>query len=227
MPATDVVVLGAGVIGTAVAWRCAQRGLSVTVVDPLPGRGAWNTAAGMLAPITELHYTETPLLRLGLNSLARFPAFAAELADESRMPIGFVASGAVMAAWDGADLAALRDLHAFARGLGVDAELLTGRELRATGARARRRTARCAARAGRPAGRPAAAARGARGRLPAARRRLRRIARRRADRLRPCARSAGQRRHGDQHRATSCWPRAVGRSRSRACRRRPVRPCAR
>jgi glycine oxidase len=131
MPASDVVVLGSGAIGIAVAWRCAQRGLSVTVVDPSPERGAWNTAAGMLAPITELHYTETPLLRLGLESLVRYPDFAAEVADESGLPVGFVACGAVMAAWDGADLAALRDLHVFAGGLGVDAQLLTGRELRA------------------------------------------------------------------------------------------------
>jgi glycine oxidase len=130
MPASDVVVLGCGAIGTAVAWRCAQRGLSVTVVDPSPAGGAWNTAAGMLAPITELHYTETPLLRLGLDSLARYPAFAAEVAADSDLPVGFLPCGAVMAAWDGADLAALRDLHAFAGGLGVDAQLLTGRELR-------------------------------------------------------------------------------------------------
>jgi glycine oxidase len=61
---SDVIIVGAGAIGAAVAWRCAQRGLSVTVVDPEPGpgpaRGAWHTAAGMLAPITELHYAETP-----------------------------------------------------------------------------------------------------------------------------------------------------------------------
>src|SRR3954447_4529056 len=130
MPTSDVVVLGAGAIGTAVAWRCAQRGLAVTLVDPGAGRGAWHTAAGMLAPITELHYTETPLLRLNLDSLARYPAFAAEVSEESGRPTGFQECGTVLAAWDGADLAALRDLHAFALGLGVPAELLSGRELR-------------------------------------------------------------------------------------------------
>jgi glycine oxidase len=131
MPISDVVVLGAGAIGSAVAWRCAQRGLTVTLVDPSPARGAWNTAAGMLAPITELQYTETPSLRLGLDSLARYPAFAADVAAESGRPVGFRNCGAVLAAWDGTDLAALRDLHAFAVGLGVEAQLLTGRELRA------------------------------------------------------------------------------------------------
>jgi glycine oxidase len=130
MPTTDVVVLGAGAIGTAVAWRCAQRGLAVTLVDPGSQRGAWHTAAGMLAPITELHYTETPLLHLNLDSLARYPSFAAEVGEESGRPTGFVPSGTLQVAWDGADLAALRDLHRFAEGLGVDAQLLSGRELR-------------------------------------------------------------------------------------------------
>ena len=131
MPTSDVVIVGAGAIGSAVAWRCAQRGLSVSLVDPGPLRGAWHTAAGMLAPITELHYTETPLLRLGLDSLARFPAFAAEISDETGRSVGFQACGTVAVAWDSADLSALRDLHAFAAGLGVEASLLSGRELRA------------------------------------------------------------------------------------------------
>ena len=37
----DVVVIGAGTIGTAIAWRCAQRGHAVALVDPAPERGAW------------------------------------------------------------------------------------------------------------------------------------------------------------------------------------------
>jgi glycine oxidase len=126
----DVVVLGAGMVGTAVAWRCAQRGLTVQMIDPRPDAGAWQTAAGMLAPITELQYGETPLLRLSLAGLAGYPAFAAEVSAASGRPIGFLTSGAIAVAWDGADLAALRDLHAFGTGLGIKAELLTGRDLR-------------------------------------------------------------------------------------------------
>lgn len=127
---SDVIAVGAGVIGAAVAWRCAQRGLSVTLVDPEPRRGAWHTAAGMLAPITELHYAETPLLRLNLHALARYPAFCAELTDLTGLPTGYRECGTVSIAWDGADLTALRDLHAFGNTLGIDAALLTGREVR-------------------------------------------------------------------------------------------------
>ena len=63
----DVLIVGAGVIGLGIAWRCQQRGLSVTLVDPSPGSGASPTAAGMLAPVTELHYGEEDLLALGID----------------------------------------------------------------------------------------------------------------------------------------------------------------
>jgi glycine oxidase len=126
----DVIVLGGGVIGLAIAWRCAQRGLGVTVVDPAPGAGAWHTAAGMLAPITELHYGETPLLQLSMESLAAYPDFAAELTGSTALPTGFLPCGTVSVGWDGADLTTLRELHAFGATLGLHAELVSGRELR-------------------------------------------------------------------------------------------------
>jgi glycine oxidase len=84
----------------------------------------------MLAPVTEIHYTETPLLRLNLDALARYPSFAAEVTEESGRPTGFLECGTLAAAWDGADLAGLRDLNAFAAGIGIHSEMLTGRELR-------------------------------------------------------------------------------------------------
>lgn len=127
----DVVVLGGGAIGSAIAWRCAQRGLSVAVADPEPGRGAWHTAAGMLAPRTELHYAESALLRLNLGSLFRYPDFVAELTDATGMPTGYVECGTVEVAWDGADLRGLADLQAFGDKLGLTSRLLTGTELHA------------------------------------------------------------------------------------------------
>jgi len=119
----DVLVIGGGVIGLGVAWRCAQRGLKVTVVDPAPGSGASSAAAGMLAPATELHYGEQALLQLNLDSARRYPQFAAELVAASGQDIGYRRSGALVAAWDDADLANLRDLQAFGSSLGVATEL--------------------------------------------------------------------------------------------------------
>jgi glycine oxidase len=126
----DVAIVGAGVIGTAIAWRAAQRGLTVTLVDPDSTRGAWRTAAGMLAPITELHYAESALLRLNMESLGRYAAFTDELTAVTGLPTGFRACGTIQVAWDAADLAALRDLHMFATSLGLASQLLTGTQLR-------------------------------------------------------------------------------------------------
>ena len=126
----DVVVCGAGVIGLGIAWRLAGQGLDVVVVDPAPGSGASWTAAGMLAPVTELHYGEAPLLQLNLASARRYPEFVGELEQASDLDVGYRRCGTVTAAWDGADLADLRALATFAASLGESGELLTGRELR-------------------------------------------------------------------------------------------------
>src|SRR5829696_8948731 len=60
----DAVVIGAGLIGLACAWRMTERGLSVLVVDraPAAGAGASDVAAGMLAPVTEADFGEEALL---------------------------------------------------------------------------------------------------------------------------------------------------------------------
>ena len=73
MGSTDLAVVGAGPIGTATAWRCARRGLSVVLIDPDPSRGAWRTAAGMLAPVAELSYAEAPLGENGEKSAQHEP----------------------------------------------------------------------------------------------------------------------------------------------------------
>jgi glycine oxidase len=77
------VIVGGGVVGLSVAWRLAREGRPVTLVDPAPASGASHAAAGMLAPVSEVTYTEVPLLRLGVASLRRWPGFAAELAADA------------------------------------------------------------------------------------------------------------------------------------------------
>ncbi|MDG4862076.1 FAD-dependent oxidoreductase, partial [Streptomyces sp. T-3] len=86
---TDALVLGGGIIGLVTAWRAAQRGLRTAVVDPEPGGGAAQVAAGMLAAVTELHYGEQTLLALNIASAERYPAFAAELEEASGQEIGY------------------------------------------------------------------------------------------------------------------------------------------
>jgi glycine oxidase len=126
----DVVVAGGGLIGLAVAWRGAQRGLAVTVVDDAPGSGASLAAAGMLAPVSEASYGEQQLTRLCVASLERWPAFAAELQEAAGTPVPLRTAGTLVVGFDDDDVRALDALHAFRTGLGLAAERLPGRAAR-------------------------------------------------------------------------------------------------
>jgi glycine oxidase len=123
-------VVGGGVIGLGIAWRAAQAGLSVTVVDQAPGRGASWAAAGMLAPVTEVHYGERPLLGLNLAAAARWPGFAAEVEDAAGRPVGYRPAGTLAVARDADDNAALEDLYRFQLRCGLQVERLRSRECR-------------------------------------------------------------------------------------------------
>lgn len=117
-------------IGLACAWRAAGSGLAVTLLDPEPGHGASWAAAGMLAPVTEVHYGEEGLLELNLASARRWPSFAEELTGVVGRPIGYRRSGTLLVAADDGDRAWAEELHAFQRELGLDVEWLTGRRAR-------------------------------------------------------------------------------------------------
>ena len=87
--AREVIVIGAGVIGLSIAWRTAQRGLDTLLLDARePAHGATGVAAGMLAPVTETDFGEEDLIALNLASLARWPAFAADLQHASGIDCG-------------------------------------------------------------------------------------------------------------------------------------------
>lgn len=128
--APDVVVIGGGVIGMATAWRACLEGLAVVVVDPQPGRGASWAAAGMLTPVTEAYYGEEDLLRLNLASARRYPSFVADLESASGLQVGYRATGTLAVAADAGDWAVLEDLHRYQVELGLESEMVSGRECR-------------------------------------------------------------------------------------------------
>ncbi|MFF0184132.1 glycine oxidase ThiO [Streptomyces sp. NPDC005244] len=127
---SDVLVIGGGIIGLVTAWRAAQRGFGTALVDPEPGGGAAQVAAGMLAAVTELHYGEETLLGLNLASARRYPDFAAELTEATGQDLGYRRCGTLAVALDADDRAHLRELHALQSRSGLDSEWLTGRECR-------------------------------------------------------------------------------------------------
>ena len=122
--------MGGGVAGLGVAWRCAQRGLAVTLVEPAAGTGASHVAAGMIAPVTEVAYGEEGVLALNLESARRWPQFAAELGDAAGVELPYVTDGTLAVAFSADDRRALADLARFQADLGLDVERLRSRECR-------------------------------------------------------------------------------------------------
>ena len=126
----NVAIAGGGLVGLVVAWRIAQRGYAVTVVDDAPGTGASYAAAGMLAPVTEAAYGEEALLALSRESLRRYPDFVAELTRASGVEVGLRTTGTLAVGFDADDMRALDALHAFQTELGLPADRLTARAAR-------------------------------------------------------------------------------------------------
>jgi glycine oxidase len=127
----DVAVIGAGIIGLAIAWEIRRSGRSVALIDPEPATGATFAAAGMLAPVSELHYQEEDLLDLMLESSALWPSFAAGLQDSpGKADTGYRTTSTLVAGADAADRRALADLREVQLSHGLAVEPLVLREAR-------------------------------------------------------------------------------------------------
>ncbi|WP_426996426.1 glycine oxidase ThiO [Pseudarthrobacter sp. N5] len=133
----DVAVVGGGVVGHGIAWEARRSGRSVVLIDDAPGSGASWAAAGMLAPVSELHYQEEDLLELMLESSGLWPVFAASLPGSGAatgsvtdINSGYVTTSTLAVGADAADRRALADLRAVQQAHGLDVEPLTIREAR-------------------------------------------------------------------------------------------------
>ncbi len=124
----DVVIVGGGVIGCAVAYRLAREGVAVTLLERGEIAGeASGAAAGMLTPVAEAT-GPGPLLRFGLRSRAAFPALVAELIERSGIDPELEPSGSLRVAADAGEEAQLRERAVRFAGQGL--RWLTSDELR-------------------------------------------------------------------------------------------------
>src|SRR3954468_10120709 len=126
----DVAVIGGGVIGHGIAFEASRAGRSVVLIDDAPGSGASWAAAGMLAPVSELHYQEEQLLELMLQSSELWPGFAAGIYDggdspESGAGTGYLTTPTLAVGGDAADRRALADLRQVQESFGLTVEPLT------------------------------------------------------------------------------------------------------
>jgi glycine oxidase len=92
-----VTVVGAGIIGCAVAYELARRGARVHVVDPrTPGQGATRASAGILAPYIEGHVPS--LLKLAVRSLALYDEFVQRVSADGSTDVEFARCGTLQVA---------------------------------------------------------------------------------------------------------------------------------
>jgi glycine oxidase len=127
---SDIVVIGAGIVGCAIAYELARRGASVQIVDDRPvGMGATQASAGVLAPYIEAR-EEGPLLELTARSLDLFDEFVARVRSVSGMPVAYRRTGTLDVAMDEDTMGRFRSASEALAARGVEAELLDAKAAR-------------------------------------------------------------------------------------------------
>ena len=126
----DVVVIGGGVIGGAVAHALALAGLSVALVErERVGSGASSAAFGILQPQAQPD-CPPPLLSLWRAALAQYPAFVERLEGDSGLGVEFRVEGRLLVALDEAREDELRRFQTVQHAVNMQAEWLTASQLR-------------------------------------------------------------------------------------------------
>jgi glycine oxidase len=131
MPDCDVAVVGAGVIGEAVAYELVARGASVTLIDSRgSGLGSTQASAGMLVPYLE--GLGQPLLPIALKSLAMYDKFIERISRDAGMGIGYRRTGSLQVLTEDEADDPLRASAAALRKLDVECEWLDRAAVRKT-----------------------------------------------------------------------------------------------
>ena len=121
---TDIVVVGAGIVGCAVAYDLARRGASVRIVDERPaGMGATQASAGVLAPYIDAD-EDSPLLDLTVRSLDLFDDFVARVSSDSGIAVPYRRTGMLDVALHPAGLDRLRATAGVLASRNVAAEIV-------------------------------------------------------------------------------------------------------
>jgi len=128
-PPSDVVVVGGGAIGCAIARELAGRGLAVTLLERgEPGGEASWAAAGLLSPQSDAR-EPGPFFDLCLESRSLYPEWSRELEEETEIAVGYRAIGILRCAMSEAERESLRTRTLWQRKAGLPLEERTTREL--------------------------------------------------------------------------------------------------
>lgn len=121
----DVLVIGGGIVGSAIAWRLAKDGLSVTLLDKGEiGRESSWAAGGMLTPV---HLAEYPPALVGVcgASLALYEPLCREVAALSGVDPEYRVTGLLLLVSDDTGEEAARELEVWKRERNQPVERLT------------------------------------------------------------------------------------------------------
>lgn len=124
-----MVVLGAGVIGMAVALELAEASIACTLVDPTPGHGASWAAAGMLSRAAEVAPGEEALLDDLGAAAAMWPAFARRVQSAGAVDVGYAAVGSLLVGHSQSDAREAARFAGLARAAGIEIESLSAEDV--------------------------------------------------------------------------------------------------
>jgi len=128
--ASDITVIGGGVIGLSIAWALSAERVSVTVLDSAaPGQASF-AAAGMLAPLAEAAQ-QGEFVSMGIESLGLWPSFVDQLRNEVNSPLRISGPGMLRIARIEAEEAALRTALTWQHKYDLPLRLLESAELHA------------------------------------------------------------------------------------------------
>ncbi len=130
METTDVVIVGGGIIGCAIAYFLRKHQIDVTLLEREEiGSQASGAAAGLLAPLGPLS-GPGPFADLVLAGFAQLSALVPELEDMSGLRLGYERTGALRVVRHPKRVAALQKRLERWRPLGLSLFWLTGEEAR-------------------------------------------------------------------------------------------------
>ena len=110
--AQRVVVIGAGIIGLAIAYELRRRGHDVEVRSVGIAEGATFAAAGMLAPAAEIQLGQNALWPIMREAMEDHRALAADIASRTGKATGYRDDSTLVIGRDRADLAEIRETGA-------------------------------------------------------------------------------------------------------------------
>ncbi len=128
----EVLIIGAGAIGLSIGWRLARQGVRCLILER--GKAGYEASwagAGMLTPVSELHFQEEQHLVLGRKSMELYPQFLTELKEDTGMQVEYARDGALSVALNADQTAWLKRMYQHQQVLSLPVRWLKGQEAQA------------------------------------------------------------------------------------------------